>query len=119
MAVTMKVELKPVRELDALIAEKVFGAPAPRDANAFTEAGYWTADDKQIFFHCRRYSTDIAAAWEVVEKLNLLECNSLGKNINGEWGVWDNADSQLPVLASTAPHAICLAALRVAGEDVR
>ena len=66
------------------------------------------------------YSTDIASAWQVVEKLNTLpggEYISLTRGIPGipdpnyrvqfcVAGVLDNAE------APTAPHAICLAALK-------
>ncbi len=66
------------------------------------------------------YSTDIAAAWKVVEKLmtggNMVSVN--GSNETGEWwcvvypkeGVFQESDC-----TSSAPMAICLAAL-AAGE---
>lgn len=75
------------------------------------------------------YSTDIAAAWPVVEKL----CLSVLRNANDEYlvgkfdeTVWNGdewVDGQMvcilrPSEAATAPLAICLAALRVVGVGV-
>ena len=62
------------------------------------------------------YSTDIAAAWQVVEK-----CAQYGV-----WTVWEthdgwNAGQMMDhhcvseAMADTAPHAICLAALKAVG----
>jgi hypothetical protein len=93
--------MKPGRELDREIAEHVMG---------------WTV---------RRYSTDIAAAWEVVEEVMpklgyhtitlLIEHSEAPEDesvmvefgigvlkVNAEWGI-------------SVPHAICLAALKAVG----
>ena len=54
------------RELDALVAEKVFGEliwPATEARNVGIKRGKFHWDPLPA------YSTDIAAAWEVVEKL--------------------------------------------------
>lgn len=96
-------EMKPGRELDALIAEKVMGlATAEEDS-----------DENWVPVGVPGYSTDIAAAWEVVGKLwedqeSVFELTRpVGSGFNcrfrqgaiKEWG-------------ETAPHAICLAALK-------
>lgn len=110
--------MTPGRELDALVAEKVFGFPAPRDSHASTEVGYWTVDDK-MFIPVPRFSTDIAAAWEVVEKLKRLgykigidsspndkSACVVMEDDNGDW------ISIAVETAETLPHAICRAALK-------
>ena len=79
-----------------------------------------------------RYSTSIAAAWEVVEKLramnSTLELYSPGALVNDEMGIhavewqatfksWEEpwGPHGPSVEAQTAPHAICLAALKAVG----
>ena len=107
------------RELDALIAEKVFGwthcAPnSPYDGEV-----------TGVFFGTGRphgggtiplphYSTDISAAWEVVEKVGLLNEYLLGCWDDGIWVVSD-VDGNWYADAVTAPLAICLAALKAKG----
>ena len=67
---------------------------------------------------CPRYSEDISAAWEVVEKMH-----SRGFSMMAEWDAEDrmwfvgfsNKESYKAGEASTAPHAICLAALKSDG----
>ena len=99
-----KMALKAGRELDALVAEKVMGLPG-------AAVGGWY--NPNLLDGPPPYSTDIAAAWEVVEKL--LE---LGWHVDIEDG-WcvivyggrdGKADSEMEV-GETAPEAICLAAL--------
>ena len=97
--------LQAGHELDALVAEKVMGwAPGERGTPAF--------------------STSIAAAWEVVEKMR---ADKLSVTLTGYWegstGKWwvnvlDNVETVATVRTDTAPHAICLAALK-AVEDGR
>lgn len=70
--------LKPGRELDALVAEKVMGWDDSGD-------GEWRNEFDRPIESIRlwRPSTDISAAWEVVEKMNELDfsitTHSLGK----------------------------------------
>lgn len=85
-------DLQPGVELDALVGERVFRR-------------VWT-------LHSPRFSTDIGAAWEVVEKLGLSVIRGYGEWRVGHFDVdaWDGFIG--PALASmSAPHAICLAAL--------
>lgn len=68
------------------------------------------------------YSTDIAAAWQVVEKLRprtfRLEFDTdYGINKRTGWTVCINAHC-LVQFAATAPRAICLAALKAVGHTV-
>lgn len=141
--------MNPGRELDALVAEKVMGwkrvekphkfgtgitihlrAPGkPEEPNTVCE--YITGD---IAAPCLpsefipKYSTDIAAAWYVVEKIKHngpaeakdMDATLTIEEADGEWWVgwrwheWtgDGASAQ------SAPHAICLAALKAVGVEV-
>lgn len=114
--------MNPGRELDALIAEKVLGHELGRfghgDAIEIITYG-------PHFIPIPRYSTSIEAAWEVVEKLDLFGCKDLpgygpiwyvlGKNTAG-WVIADTRDMGWSVEGDTAPHAICVAALKAIGH---
>lgn len=90
------------RELDSQVAEKVMGLKqSPKNAEFFQ---YWP----YAFEPARPYSTDIAAAWEVVGKFGLFNLTRYG---DGTWGAQDNARFDEPVVAETAPLAICRASL--------
>lgn len=69
-----------------------------------------------------RFSEEIAAAWEVVEKLRRERMNiSVVSDEDGGWNVemWDyNNRQSKEVFADTAPEAICLAALRACGVEI-
>lgn len=127
------------RELDALVAEKVMGMAQPEwtptheeVASAYVSASrsgwyrwpweinYW-GREKPIQWESKRFSTDIAAAWEVVAKL---------KADGMMWCIYDTPSgvkcgiNRAPmeclasVEAETAPLAICLAALKSVGTPV-
>ena len=103
--------MKPGPELDALVAEKVMGlgndwclhvgvhppcgSPCPID-----------------------YSTDIAAAWQVVEKIG--NASLVNHASGGAWHVeFELKGGSLPYdTGDTAPHAICLAALKAVGVEL-
>ena len=126
--------MKPGRELDALVAEKVMGwkpllGPSKEMDEGFKER-YW----EYARNHALRltpessflpglehpvppYSTDIGAVWEVVEKLGLaFELGWLpedkGFNWDASFGEKRGSEAGTTTYASTAPHAICLAALK-------
>ncbi len=88
--------LEAGRDLDALVAEKVMG--------------------ETCLFTAPAYSTDIAAAWQVVDKLHALsfylEVGSAG------WMARFANISATEASAATAPLAICLAALKAVGVTV-
>jgi hypothetical protein len=120
---------KPGRELDALIAEKVFKNLEPMDV---------------VPLHIPHYSTDIAAAWLVVEKLRELNFSSDVSSyptsrkwlkpphegaLASSWTLQTTKECYqccitryevdfggwivvCDPVADTAPHAICLAALK-------
>lgn len=115
--------MKAGRELDALVAEKVMGwklEPYTRCIQVLpVEAGRPPegADTSKLkpfnnigSYEIPHYSTAIAAAWEVVEKLRL----AILPMSNGQWGAAVNEDKEFVpgFIANTAQHAICLAALK-------
>ncbi len=127
-------DLAPGLALDALVAEKVMGCKLFK--NDFVKFGCgcehrtndiglqphgWTTSHAGL----APYSTSIAAAWEVVEKIKLLRDYVLTQTDSGTWGIygWNYDFTSAPVIrwdeavaeAPTAPHAICLAALKAVG----
>lgn len=102
--------MKPGRELDALVAEYVFGESEKMDK------------------HVPPYSTDIAAAWKVIHYL--LERNkdrSMWIRMEAGYGEDDSKGVvfQMPmtpraelIYGYSIPHAICLAALKAVGYDL-
>ncbi len=127
--------MKPGIELDALIAQKVFGATNAQVSGAY--ATYGPADiswmrstgDYECLNEVPHYSTDIAAAWEVVEKLKerdiLFSTEEYGyPNAKGVrmFKFTDYTTGNHNVLATllerlTIPHGICLAALQTVEES--
>ncbi len=115
--------LKAGRELDRMVAQRVFGQELDPENMMLRPADYpWTVP---------AYSTDIAAAWTVVEKL--------AGYVSGRERPWwsvavfhpkpeqvmcvvyvcppgylisDTEEKVANVVANTAPEAICLAALK-------
>lgn len=136
-------EMSP-RERDALVATEVIGEPAPpvptdndglvaagiladwhRTSNmspggswTLTTSGYDSGD--HLLWEPRPYSTDIAAAWQVVEKM----ADRWYVTVEGIRGHWEaelvHHDVARPIRDSavTAPEAISLAALRAVGVEV-
>jgi hypothetical protein len=117
------------RALDTLVAEKVMGRCLHRrlvfDASNCPDCGKFCVVEDQRKEESFHPSTDIAAAWEVVEKLSesfhwtihtpftsgLPWFAGLTKQgITGWNGRPDYAEG-----AATAPRAICLAALKAVG----
>ena len=139
------------RELDALVAEKVMGFVAAHiDTDESVKRWHsdeWFAGDADLIAEIRQYrgagiysdhllphySTDIAAAWQVVERMTATHRASVHHypHVNNWWQcVLDIRDNKLrfPVERShdgdeyanapTAPHAICLAALKAVGVEL-
>ncbi len=113
-------ELKPGRELDALVAEKVMGEKPPEGSH-YEGGGDWTTFRWIQDWACEtrhwppQYSTNISAAWEVVEKFTEAFADL---DLTVEKGVWECVFDTREIVprhflagADTAPHAICLAAL--------
>lgn len=104
-------EMKAGRELDALVAEEVMGLDP--EWHKQVPVGRVTP--------C--YSTDIAAAWEVVEKLCREErypTVQFAVNVDGKQAWWCSLvnPADVEVHAPAAPLAVCLAALKAVGVDI-
>lgn len=127
--------MKTGRELDALIAEKVMGLslahmPDARDSKSGVIVS--EISDSDVYFWDGRerdwspipnYSTDVAAAWEVVEKFKSKKIEfALIRDVS-IWQASFQWNDSFPyhwdciewVDGETAPHAICLAALKAVG----
>ena len=106
------------RELDALIAVTVMGLYAEDGTDLGggpCESWYKPGAGRISSYGPPRYSTEISAAWNVVEKMA-----EDGLVISVCWGAMGTRGSRASVMrmgdehgvsAETAPHAICLAAL--------
>lgn len=125
--------MNPGRELDALVAENVLGytrSNVYKDENGEP----WMLGPKpygHIPFPARelsKFSTDIAAAWSVLEKLidranNDKDFKDKGpwhvkQNLLGGWAVFLGDRGGIIVSCETVPHAICLAALKAVGVEL-
>lgn len=135
--------MKPGRELDALMAEKVMGLIRITDDDWKRAHGYTKDHNDRFATDCmyrssirvfrkdkanefftlpRPYSTDIAAAWEVVEKLIsnafAFELDYSFHDIESDDFYWMalfskyKGNQKWGNLAESTPHAICLAALK-------
>jgi hypothetical protein len=119
------------RELDAIIAEKVMGGKHVKESVPYTMIDPYTSEEMELFDHrdywefpqpdwkglpLPRFSTSIADAWLVVEKLVgrgrvfIVKGDGLRTGNNPKWTVL--CDGVERVDADTAPLAICLAALK-------
>ncbi len=134
--------MKPGRELDALIAEKVMGLEVVTDAGRYLELMNTGGDffgehhvatilvHNETFSQHRpgstlalipRYSTNIAAAWEVVKvlvkenRVHSLVCNPRQDPVSAFTGKAIDNPREYTASGVTAEHAICLAALRAVG----
>tara|TARA_Y100000310_G_scaffold189061_1_gene189026 strand:- start:7047 stop:7487 length:441 start_codon:yes stop_codon:yes gene_type:complete len=139
-------KLEAGRELDALVAEKVMGWNVWR-----SKYGYFNVEHpdmpSQVSGHgTERYSpqtgkklpapkwwddwavdipmwsTDISAAWEVVEKLDCLQFNLGRENCAGirfDAAFYDDLDmkDKVHAMADTVPLAICRAALKAVQKE--
>lgn len=90
------------RELDILVAEKVFGLTVVPDP--VTLRGVSIGEAGQNGEDLPKYSADIAAAWKVLEQFPS-SCLSKAGN-------WSCMIANGPGVADTAPLAICRAALK-------
>ena len=98
------------RELDAEIAEEVMGW-TPRGAHPIHGCPMFATGSNDTF--APYFSTDIAAAWQVVQKMGESCDQATIEVCGGEWMCeFDGVGDQ----AHTAPLAICLAALKAVGD---
>lgn len=129
--------MKPGRELDALIAQHVMGwigvnaengtgYPPTANLNPYQEGLDFQAYERarNSYDFIPEYSTDISAAWEVVEKLKVLtEHNGKLFSSRDPWlsfaRILSSYDSSFgETLWHMNPKEICLAALKAVGEKV-
>lgn len=109
------------REIDRLIAERMMGWT--NLSLAGTRFG--TTPQGRVHRIVPQYSTDISAAWEVVEQLRLLGYQGgidwARPEPGYECAFWSSSISPYEKQSSraeTAPMAICLAALKVIGVSI-
>ncbi len=137
---TARVRIGTLRELDALVAKYLMGESPQtywEDNHSYLrfdsieEALNTLADpyfqrcfpdgvrlDNELseVFEFRAYSSDLSLAWEVVERLSGTVNTLQVKREKNRWVVAFGDDQT--VSASSAPLAICLAALRARGIEV-
>ncbi len=108
---------KPGKELDALIAEKVMGLAVEKFMINPPKPTGWVKlklDTNSKSFELPKYSTDISAAWEVVEKFVPLSLD----HTDGNWRCGIAKEGEVyHAGAESAPHAICIAALKAVGYE--
>lgn len=113
--------MKPGRELDALIAKCIYKV-GPRKLKTFNDEPHWPLTWPELergfgYFELPKFSTDIAAAWEVALAMiaNGFECVA-GTGLTVVWDVtFRRHDVNVHAGGDTVPHAICLAALKAVG----
>lgn len=112
------------RELDAIVASRVMGwASADVDTAMLCASGSIAACSEMTTGHVPDYSTDIAAAWLVVERIHehghaITVERWLGNPELGKWSAaftLENGHDTGQCVAESAPLAICRAALVAAG----
>lgn len=101
-------ELPAGRELDCEVAMKVFGGKTGR---------FITSEEGEVYEGLPMYSTDIAAAWEVVGLLANGTHGGFDCGIDWDGGWWATFEPSPDEKysehnADTAPLAICRAALK-------
>jgi hypothetical protein len=129
--------MKASRELDILIARHITKLARvyqvqPNDAaftvhRDFVEVGDYCYDvPGGGIDEVPHYSTDIAAAWQVLERMYDLGCHVARIGIVHDWrekyecviGAIGNMHTEWNVDAETAPMAICVAALKAKGITI-
>lgn len=113
----MSEELNPGRDLDALVAEKVMGWMTRGTGESISDPAEWVMPNGLRGREAPPfYSTDISAAWQVVEKMNrdgwCFRVASASPDNNYYEGYFVKGDKVSQVWLDTAPHAICVAALK-------
>ena len=122
-------ELEAGRELNALVAEKVMGwtdlhwVDGGYDGKGnYSPTGYYGKGPDRAVFLTSKFSTDIAAAWKVVEKI---ACSGLIVRVTWDFNPLASCsihkDDHLwtmiaECICDTAPLAICRAALKAVGD---
>lgn len=114
--------MNPGRELDMLVAEKVMQWRCETLWSKLSGEYIGKCENygRACAQHCPSYSTDIADAWEVVEKLQprwVVNISCLGDHLVTITGMKkDIEQKRFQSHEYSAPHAICLAALNTLEE---
>lgn len=129
--------MNPGRELDKLIQEKVFGSEVVEQNQVGRPDWFYKVGDALVLVP--QYSMHIASAWKVVEKAKI---EAIVKMEDGRWhahvssseyfgdddevhlqeGAEINSYYEILIyekdetFGATAPHAICLAALKITAK---
>jgi hypothetical protein len=102
---------------NAMTRDEILNMPAGREMDVLIDQHFGQLQkDSSPIYEMPHYSTDIAAAWEVIEKL----CGETGADVvkvckrdpellRGDWSC--NFGRGFEAFADTAPLAICRAAL--------
>ena len=111
------------RELDAMVAEKVMGWNIINKHMGSPPKETWDEDTVVCIAPIPHYSTDIAAAWKVVEKMQYFQKPSqMGHPLHLKYCWWVNkwwaCVESSEALEETAPLAISKAALKAVGVDM-
>ena len=117
-------DMKAGRELDALVAERVMGMKTSPHSfihnNGVTEP-YKVTEYYADGIRCKDYSTSIAAAWLVVEKmeesLNGINIRSVVPSSFPTYYIVHFGDERRRVTEFTLPLAICRAALKATESE--
>ena len=119
------------RELDALVAEKVFNIKVVKLNIVGEDISFIDKTKDELGIEAYRqipcYSTDISAAWEITTKFDQVNV-STNSGAGAHCVVWivgyTKDEDGVPDMftydacADTAPKAICLAALKAKGVDI-
>lgn len=101
-------------EINKLIAEKVMGWQVVEYENiGLVEV---ETEDEMFYLHEFQPSTNIKDAWEVIEKLQVdwvweMKMHNSANEVDVQIGRWYATNKSVPL-------AICLAALKLVGEDI-
>lgn len=135
--------MKPSRELDAIVAKEIFGDKnavqymeseleehraaeeqykevLEKRGNEAAAIEYYMNSRSLIFSTISHYSTDIAATFQIVNRLAHLDFELTKTNSYKEpWAAlfYNGKGKRIFSKAKTPEHAICLAALRAVGYE--
>lgn len=127
-------KLTPGRDLDSLVAEKVMGLETYKEVVPFCPQCEFKFNPKSpgrvwchqcsewVYSSTKEYSTDISAAISVAETFHhwSLEKDENGKEYEAilfQKNLFEGVFYNYYGRADTAPHAICLAALKAVGHE--
>ncbi len=125
--------MKPGKKLDALVAEKVMGwKRIPIDPSRYGIDWMWDKKEGCLLIdsqECPKYSTDISAAWQVVEKMfqdawsiqiegsELIDSRLGHGGFDVRFNCKCGARGRFDAEGDTLPVAVCLAALKTVKNE--